>query len=103
MLRAISLVLLFAALPGICSAGDPPVLPPLEIPVLADADVIQLDGDLTDWRQVTGAPTCSQNVTYGRTPQSPTMRSARSYFLDRDLDCRAAAGSRARRLRANRS
>ncbi len=56
MLRAISLVLLFAALPGICSAGEPPVLPPLEIPVLADADVIQVDGDLTDWRQVTGAP-----------------------------------------------
>ncbi len=56
MLRAIALVLLFTALPGICSAGDPPVLPPLEIPVLADADVIQVDGDLTDWRQVTGAP-----------------------------------------------
>ena len=56
MLRAIAFVLLFAALPGFCSAGDPPVLPPLEIPVLTDADAIQLDGDLTDWRQVIGPP-----------------------------------------------
>ena len=57
MLRAISLVLLFAALPGVCSAGDPPVLPPLEIPVLAEADAIQVDGDLADWRQIIGPPT----------------------------------------------
>ena len=57
MLRAIALVLLFAALPGICSAGDPPVLAPLEISVLTDAHAIQVDGDLTDWRQVIGPPT----------------------------------------------
>ena len=56
MLRAIALVLLFAALPGMCSAGGPPVLPPLEIPVLTDADAIQVDGDLTDWQQVIGPP-----------------------------------------------
>ena len=57
MLRAIAGFLLFAALPGICSAGDPPVLPPLEIPVLTEADAIQVDGDLADWRQVIGPPT----------------------------------------------
>ena len=56
MLRAIALVLLLAALPGICSAGEPPVLPPLEIPALTEADAIQVDGDLADWRQVIGPP-----------------------------------------------
>ena len=60
MLRAKTLVLLFAALPGICSAGGPPVLSPLEIPVLTDAGAIQLDRDLTDWRQVVGPPTLTQ-------------------------------------------
>ncbi len=56
MLRSMTALVLFAALPGICSAGGPPVLPPLEIPVLTEADAIQLDGDLTDWRQVIGPP-----------------------------------------------
>ena len=55
-LRSLTAVVLFAALPGICSAGDPPVLPPLEIPVLTNADAIQVDGDLADWRQVIGPP-----------------------------------------------
>ena len=68
MLRAIALVLLFAALPGICSAGDPPVLPPLEIPVLTDADAIQLDGDLTDWREVIGPPLLTEYEVW----QDPT-------------------------------
>ena len=64
-LRSMTAVLLFAALPGICSAGDPPVLPPLEIPVLTEADAIQVDGDLTDWRQVIGPPTLKEIDTWG--------------------------------------
>ena len=70
MLRRMTAVVLFAALPGICSAGGPPVLPPLEIPVLTDADAIKVDGDLTDWRQVIGPPLLTtydmwQDVTEG--------------------------------------
>ena len=56
MLRSMTALVLFAALPGICSAGGPPVLAPLEIPVLTDVDAIQVDGALTDWRQVIGPP-----------------------------------------------
>ena len=70
MLRATALALLFAALPGICSAGEPPVLPPLEIPVLAEADAIQVDGDLTDWRQVIGPPTLAMIDMWGDPSQS---------------------------------
>ena len=70
MLRAIALVLLLAALPGICSAGDPPVLPPLEIPVLEEADAIQVDGELTDWRQVIGPPTLAMIDMWGDPSQS---------------------------------
>ncbi len=70
MLRAISLVLLFAALPGICSAGDPPVLPPLEIPVLTNEDAIQVDGDLADWRQVIGPPTLAMIDMWGDPSES---------------------------------
>ena len=70
MLRAIALVLLFAALPGICSAGDPPVLLPLEIPVLADADAIQVDGDLADWRQVIGPPLLTTYDTWADPSES---------------------------------
>ena len=65
MLRAISLVLLFAALPGICSAGDPPVLPPLEVPLLTDADAIRVDGHLTDWRQAIGPPLLTTGDMWG--------------------------------------
>ena len=70
MLRAIALVLLFAVLPGICSAGDPPVLPPLEIPVLTDAGAIRLDGDLTDWRQAIGPPTLTLIDMWGDPTES---------------------------------
>ena len=56
MLRSMTAVVLLAALPGICSAGDPPVLPPLEIPVLTNEEAIQVDGDLTDWRKAIGPP-----------------------------------------------
>ncbi len=70
MLRAIALVLLFAALPGICSAGDPPVLLPLEIPVLTDADAIQVDGDLGDWRQVIGAPMLTERDVWADPTES---------------------------------
>ena len=70
MLRSMTAVLLFAALPGICSAGDPPVLPPLEIPVLTDADAIQLDGDLADWRQAIGPPILTVADTWGDPTES---------------------------------
>ena len=70
MLRVIPLVLLFAALPGICSAGDPPVLPPLEIPVLTEADAIQVDGDLADWRRVIGPPTLALIDMWGDPTES---------------------------------
>ena len=50
--RNTALVFLLAAFPRMCFGGEGPVLPPLEIPVLTDAGAIQLDGDLTDWRQV---------------------------------------------------
>ena len=63
-------VVLFAALPGICSAGEPPVLPPLEIPVLTDADAIQVDGDLTDWRQVIGPPMLKEIDTWADPTES---------------------------------
>ena len=70
MLRAIALVLLFAALPGICSAGEPPVLPPLEVPVLTNEDAIQVDGDLTDWRQAIGPPILTVADTWGDPTES---------------------------------
>ena len=70
MLRAIAGFLLFAALPGICSAGEPPVLPPLEIPVLTDADAIQLDGDLADWRQVIGPPLLTERDVWADPSES---------------------------------
>ena len=101
MLRSMTALVLFAALPGICSAGGPPVLPPLEIPVLTEADAIQVDGDLTDWRQVIGPPILTVADTW-TDPTESTICVLPAAFLDRDLDCRAAAGSRARRLRANR-
>ncbi len=65
MLRRMRTVVLFAGLPGICSAGGPPVLPPLEIPVLTDAGAIQLDRDLTDWRQVIGPPLLTRYDMWG--------------------------------------
>ena len=64
-LRSVTAIVLFAALPRISSAGEPPVQPPLEIPVLADADAIQLDGDLADWRQVIGPPTLAPIDMWG--------------------------------------
>ena len=64
-LRSMTALVLFAALPGMCSAGGPPVLPPLEIPVLTDADAIQLDGDLTDWQQVVGPPLLTSYGMWG--------------------------------------
>ncbi len=70
MLRAPALVLLFAALPGICSAGEPPVLLPLEIPVLTDAHAIQVDGDLTDWRQIIGPPMLKEIDTWADPSES---------------------------------
>ena len=64
-LRSVTAVVLFAALPGICSAGEPPVLPPLEVPVLTNEDAIQVDGDLTDWRQVIGPPLLTTSGMWG--------------------------------------
>ncbi len=54
--RTTALVFLLVVLPRMCFGGEAPVLPPLEIPVLTDADAIQVDGDLADWRQVIGPP-----------------------------------------------
>ena len=54
--RNTALVLLLVVFPLMCFGGEGPVLPPLEVPVLTDVDAIQLDGDLTDWRQVIGPP-----------------------------------------------
>ena len=54
--RNTALVFLLAAFPLRSFAGEDRVLPPLEIPVLTDASAIQVDGDLTDWRQVIGPP-----------------------------------------------
>ena len=82
MLRAIALVLLFAALPGVCSAGDPPVLPPLKVPVLTDADAIQLDGDLADWRHVIGPPTLAPIDMWGDVTEGDPMRDLLDYHLD---------------------
>ena len=81
MLRAIALVLLFAALPGVW-AGDPPVLPPLKVPVLTDADAIQLDGDLTDWRHVIGPPTLAPIDMWGDVTEGDPMRDLLDYHLD---------------------
>ena len=58
--RNTALVFLLAAFPLRSLAGGPPVLPPLEIPVLTDVDAIQVDGDLADWRQVIGPPTLKE-------------------------------------------
>ncbi len=63
--RNTALVLLLVALPLTSLAGDAPVLPPLEIPVLTDAGAIQLDGDLTDWRQVIGPPLLTSYGMWG--------------------------------------
>ena len=82
MLRATALVLLFAALPGICSAGDPPVLPPLEIPVLADADAIQVDGDLTDWRQVIGPPLLTTYDTWADPTESDYAYCPSTFWIE---------------------
>ena len=81
-LRSLTAVILFAALPGICSAGDPPVLPPLEIPVLTEADAIQVDGDLTDWRQVIGPPTLAMIDMWGDVTEGDGMRDLLDYRLD---------------------
>ena len=70
MMRSMTALLLFAALPGICSAGEPPVLPPLEIPVLTNEDAIQVDGDLTDWRQAIGPPILTVADTWGDPTES---------------------------------
>ena len=53
-----------------CFGGEAPVLPPLEIPVLTDADAIQVDGDLTDWRQVIGPPILTVADTWGDPTES---------------------------------
>ena len=82
MLRAPALVLLFAALPGICSAGDPPVLPPLEIPVLTNGDAIQVDGDLGDWRQVIGPPTLAMIDMWGDVTEGDPMRDLLDFRLE---------------------
>ena len=82
MLRAIAGFLLFAALPGICSAGDPPVLLPLEIPVLTDADAIQVDGDLGDWRQVIGPPTLAMIDMWGDVTEGDPMRDLLDFRLE---------------------
>ena len=82
MLRAIAGFLLFAALPGICSAGDPPVQPPLEIPVLADADAIQLDGDLADWRQVIGPPLLTTYDTWADPTESDYAYCPSTFWIE---------------------
>ena len=79
-LRSMTAVVLFAALPGICSAGDAPVLPPLEIPVLTDAGAIQLDGDLTDWRQVIGPPLLTERDVWADPTESPCCAFCPSTF-----------------------
>ena len=79
-LRSMTAVVLFAALPGVCSAGDAPVLPPLEIPVLTDAGAIQLDGDLTDWRQVIGPPLLTERDVWADPTESPCCAFCPSTF-----------------------
>ncbi len=81
-LRSVTAIVLFAALPRICSAGEPPVLPPLEIPVLADADAIQVDGDLTDWRQVIGPPTLAMIDMWGDVTEGDGVISVLDYRLE---------------------
>ena len=76
------MVLLLAALPLRSFAGDPPVLPPLEIPVLTDAHAIQLDGDLTDWRRVIGPPTLAPIDMWGDVTEGDPMRDLLDYHLD---------------------
>ena len=68
--RKTALALLLVVLPLRSFAGDPPVLPPLEVPVLADAAAIQLDGDLTDWRQVIGPPMLKEIDTWADPSES---------------------------------
>ena len=82
MLRSMTALLLFAALPGICSAGDPPVLPPLEIPVLTEADAIQVDGDLADWRQVIGPPTLALIDMWGDPTESDTGYCLGTFWIE---------------------
>ena len=67
--RNTALVFLLAAFPLRSFAGEDRVLPPLEIPVLTEADAIQVDGDLTDWRQAIGPPMLTEQTTW----QDPTV------------------------------
>lgn len=53
-----------------CFGGEAPVLPPLEIPVLTDADAIQLDGDLADWRKAIGPPLLTTYDTWADPSES---------------------------------
>ena len=69
--RNTALVFLLAAFPLRSFAGEPPVLPPLEIPVLTGANTIQVDGDLTDWRQVIGPPTLAMIDMWSDPTESP--------------------------------
>ena len=57
-------------LPLRCFGGEAPVLPPLEIPVLTDADAIQLDGDLADWRKAIGPPLLTTYDTWADPSES---------------------------------
>ena len=63
--RTTALVFLLVVLPRMCFGGEGPVLPPLEIPVLTEADAIQVDGDLADWRQVIGPPLLTTGDMWG--------------------------------------
>ena len=77
MLKRMRPVVLFAALPGICSAGEPPVPPPLEIPVLMDSEAIRVDGKLSDWRLAIGPPMLTELTTW----QDPTVGDAVADYL----------------------
>ena len=78
--RNTALVFLLAAFPLRSFAGEPPVLPPLEVPVLTNVDAIQVDGDLTDWRQVIGPPTLAMIDMWGDPTESPCCAYCPSTF-----------------------
>ena len=96
MVKTPTSVLLLVVLPLMCFGGEDRVLPPLEIPVLTDASAIQVDGELTDWRQVIGPPMLTEQNTW----QDPTVDDGgdRPYFLAHEVWIAIApSGSRASR------
>ena len=76
------MVLLLVVLPRMCFGGQGRVLPPLEIPVLTDADAIQVDGDLADWRQAIGPPTLAMIDMWGDVTEGDATSDVLDYRLE---------------------